>query len=156
MVAKLSSVTILIILLLVGAGCEKVFESDTTIIIETDRLLYSVGDTMTVRIVNPGQESVYVRRCGPQSYRFALIAINEQTGTEEVLVPDVCRSFNQLRIGIRPGSETELVIPLGLDLPRGMPRDGLYQLEIYLVGTLPGEPDPSIPNRTNTFVLTVE
>ncbi|MCC5926158.1 MAG: hypothetical protein JJU41_06305 [Bacteroidetes bacterium] len=154
MVVKLIPLLLVVSFFALTTGCEKVFDEERSLLIETDRLLYSLGDTMAVRVHNPGEQAVYVRRCGPRSFRFALIQLDESTNTEVEIVPDVCRSFNQLRVGIMPRTEEELRIPLEFDLPRGVQLDGLYQIKLYLIGTLPVEPDTTLPNRSNTFVLT--
>jgi hypothetical protein len=154
MVVKLNPFFIAALFLFVIIACEKVFEADKSLVIETDRMLYALGDTVTIRIYNPTEEAVYVRRCGPRSFRFALVQLDETTNSEAMLVPDICRSFNQLRVGIMPRTETELRIPLIFDLSRYSLTDGLYQIALYMMGTIPVEPDSLIPNRTNTFVLT--
>lgn len=154
MVAKLKFASLIVLVLTFSMACEKVFDGDNTLVLETDRMFYALGDTVHVRIINPTSEAVYLRRCGPVSYRFSLVAINENTGEKSVVVPDNCRSFNQLRVGINGGKETRIAIPLTFNIPRGTGIDGLYEISFYLAGTINPEPDSSLFNRTNPFVIT--
>jgi len=131
-------------------ACETVFHEDETLRIQTDRESYALGDTARITVTNPGGEAVYVRRCGPRSYRFALLQVDED-GTESVVVRDICRSFNQIRVEIGPRSASELELPLNFDVPRGFDLDAPYRIALYMVGTVNPEPDSSLQNRSNVF-----
>lgn len=134
------------------AACETVFEEEDTLRIQTDRERYAVGDTVRITVTNPGLEAVYVRRCGPRSYRYALHRIDEN-GSETVVVPDICRSFNQLRVEIMAQSSSEFDLPLNFDVSRGFDVDAPYRIALHMLGTVNPEPDSSLHNRTNVFFL---
>lgn len=139
---------LIIVLLFLWTGCEKVFDEKDDYIITTELSSYSRGDLITVTIVNNSSSAIYYRRCGANNFRHRLVKLNQNDELE--ITPDACNSFNQMIIEVRDGQTSALNIPLNFGVPDGESVEGTYQLEITLTDALNQAILPP-KNKTNTF-----
>lgn len=112
-------------------GCERALAPEPTLEVQVAAIQYSVGDPVNVRINNPTSSTYYIRRCGSNSYRYAVVMRN--TGQEPRLVKDdSCNSFNQQIIPIPPGEELQLVFSLTLNPGAQLNPEASFRLQMHL------------------------
>lgn len=132
------------------ASCEKVYEEDQGISLQTHLDSYALGDTMRIVFSNPSNRAYYYRRCGANSVRFGIFKVEGEDTL--ALRQNVCQSFNQLILEVPQKTEVELVFRLNLTPPSGFTVPGEYFIELLVFDVLNKEVYAPI-NHTNRFLL---
>lgn len=155
MVPELKKLTIIgvVFICILSLGCERVLVPAEEVQIQILDESYRPGDTVRIRITNPTDFAIYLRRCGATSFRYSAITTGGDGG-DVTVKNDSCSSFNQQIIEIRGGSELEITLMLTLDAGvRLTPSDDLrLQLRLHMFDTMRQMIDPP-KNQTNPFKL---
>lgn len=141
-----------LIISMLSMGCEKVLVPSEEVIIQILDESYRPGDTVRIRITNPTDFAIYLRRCGASSFRYSAIMTGE--GDDIIVKNDSCSSFNQQIIEIRGGNELDITLMLTLDAGvRLTPSENLtLKLRLHMFDTMRQMIDPP-KNQTNSFKL---
>lgn len=141
---------ILVTAFCISIACEKVFEDESTVRLQTHLDSYALGDTMRIAFDNPTDMAFYYRRCGTPSIRYS---IHKVEGSDTLtLRGDVCNSFNRAVVEVPSKSEVELVFRLAINPPTGFVVPGYYFIDVHLMDVLNQNVEAPI-NRTNLFQL---
>lgn len=133
-------------------GCEKILVPADEVQIHVLDESYRPGDTVRIRITNPTDYAIYLRRCGATSFRYS--AVTSDGGDEVVVKNDTCSSFNQQIIEIRGGNELDITLLLTLNVGvRLNPSDELsLKIRLHMFDTMRQMIDPP-KNQSNPFKL---
>jgi hypothetical protein len=129
-------------------GCEKLYYDEADLVLTTDRSSYSRGDTIKVSIENPLEFSVYLRRCGAQSFRYAIYEVDSRQ-TDPFRI-DQCSSFNQSRVEIPRRGRLDIAFLLSYSLSIQANEAALYSIHFSISDVQSVEPS-KIPAITNPF-----
>lgn len=132
-------------------GCEVALSPEPKLDLQVAAIQYRVGDPVNIRINNPTDQTYYIRRCGANNFRYAVVMRN--TGQEPQTVKnDSCNSFNQQIIPIPPGEEFQLNFSLTLNAGAQINPDATFRIQLHIFDTrreLIQPPD----NETNQFTM---
>jgi len=132
-------------------SCERALVAEAQLEIQVASIQYRPGDPVNVRLYNPTQRTVYIRRCGNSSYRYAVIM--RRTGQEAVIVKsDSCNSFNQQILQIPSGEELQLVFTLTLNPGIVPDPEATYRIQLHVFDSTREMIAPP-RNESNQFTL---
>jgi hypothetical protein len=148
--SKITIILISISVLLLNFGCERLLRSQDKVEVVTTKIVYQVGDQVTVKIQNPTAHAVHIRRCSTSNYRYSLKV--ENTSENEFAKIDSCSSFMQQIIAIPGGEELDITLLLTFDSSYSVPETGKYRLQLHMFDSMREMIEPPT-NQSNVIEI---